>query len=148
MPTNRNDTFQVFRLAAAAALSISVLAGCGDEPEPEPTVRFVSPVMDATVGPDVFVKLATTHFEFTGAAAKASAAAHGGEVAGHIHLFLDKPPDERLDVDAIVQLSKYDTVTLTGLAPGKHYLIAAGADARHDDLESMVDSVAFTVTAP
>jgi hypothetical protein len=103
--------------------------------------------MGATVGPDVFVKLSTTHFKFTGAAAKTSAAAHGDEdVAGHIHLFLDMPAG--LDVDAIERLSLADTVTLKGLKAGPHYLIAEGADADHEDFESMTDSVAFTVVLP
>lgn len=124
-----------------------VLSGCGEESEPEPTVRFDYPLMNSTVGPDVRVKLSTTHFEFTGAAAKTSAAAHGDEdVTGHIHLFLDMPAG--LDVDAIAQLSKADTVTLTGLKAGPHYLIAEGADASHEELESMTDSVAFTVVVP
>jgi hypothetical protein len=124
-----------------------VLLGCGDESEPEPTVHFDYPIMNSTVGPDVQVKLSTTHFKFTGAAAKTSAAAHGDEdVAGHIHLFLDMPAG--LDADAIAQLSKADTVTLTGLKAGPHYLIAEGADASHEDIESMTDSVAFTVAVP
>lgn len=124
--------------------------GCGDEAEPEPTVRFVTPAMGATVGHTFLVKLSTTHFKFTGAAAKgsasakSSAAAHGDENAvGHIHLFLDMPAG--LDVDAVAQLSNADTVTLVGLETGPHYLIAEGADANHNDLESMTDSVAFTV---
>lgn len=131
---------------AGAVLLAFALAGCGTDPEAGPTVRFVSPSMNATVGPDVLVKLAVTRFKFSAAAAKSSAAAHGDDVTGHIHLFLDMPAG--LDADAIEQLSKSDTVTLEGLAPGKHYLIAQGAEANHDDVESMIDSVAFTVAVP
>jgi hypothetical protein len=131
------------------ALSLTlplVFWSCGDESEPEPTVHFDYPIMNSTVGPNVLVKLSTTHFQFTGAAAKTSAAAHGDDVSGHIHLFLDMPAG--LDADAVAQLSKSDTVTLTGLTAGKHYLIAEGADASHEDIESMTDSVAFTVVVP
>jgi hypothetical protein len=127
-----------------------LLWGCDDSKsestEPEPTVHFETPAMNATVGANVLVKLSTTHFRFSGAAAKTSAAAHADSAVGHIHLFLDMPAG--LDVDAIAQLSKSDTVTLTGLSAGKHYLIAEGADAVHDDIESMTDSVAFTVAVP
>lgn len=136
------------RMAGFGAAAVVALAiyGCGDEAEPEPTVHFVSPSMNATVGPDVFVKLAVAGFKFS-AAAKTSASAHGGEdIAGHIHLFLDMPAG--LDVDAVEQLSKADTATLKGIPPGKHYLIAQGADAVHDDIDGMVDSVAFTVAVP
>lgn len=127
-------------LAAASALA---LAGCGGtDSEPEPTVHFVSPTMNATVGTKVFVKLATTHFTFSGAAGSASA----GDVVGHLHLFLDHPIG--LDIDAVEQLSLSDTVTLDSIPAGKHYLLVEGANANHDDIESMVDSVAFTVAAP
>jgi hypothetical protein len=133
------------KLLPCLALAGLVFWGCEDDHD-EPTVRFVSPAMNATVGPDVFVKLAVTNFKFAGAAAKTSAAAHGIEAAGHIHLYLDTLSER--DADAIMQMSKYDTVTLEGIAPGKHYLIAVGADADHDDIESMKDSVAFTVALP
>jgi hypothetical protein len=134
------------KLLASLPILALVLWGCGDESEPEPTVHFDYPIMNSTVGPNVLVKLSTTHFKFTGAAAKTSAAAHGDDVAGHIHLFLDKPAG--LDAEAEAQLSKADTVTLMGLTAGKHYLIAEGADASHEDIESMTDSVAFTVAVP
>lgn len=129
------------------------LSGCSTDSEPEPTVHFVSPKMnDTLVGPNVFVKLATTHFRFSGAAAgkraaTAEAAAYGSssasDVVGHIHLFLDIPVG--LDVDAVEQLSESDTATLPNLTAGKHYLLAEGANANHDDIESMQDSVAFFV---
>ncbi|MBW8886452.1 MAG: hypothetical protein JF616_01740 [Fibrobacteres bacterium] len=151
---------KVFLVSAILLLALGcLLSGCATNSEPDPTVHFDSPKMnDSVVGPNVFVKLATTHFQFAGAAAAkraatseaaaaAGTAAYGSssssDVVGHIHLFLDKPVG--LDVDAVEQLSKSDTVTLTGLTAGKHYLIAEGANANHDDIESMEDSVAFTV---
>lgn len=132
---------------AFAALA-GVFAGCHTDSEPTPTVHFVTPAMNDTVGPDVLVKLAVTNFKFSaGAAEKSSAAAHEeADVTGHIHLFLDMPIG--LDADAVEQLSKADTVTLKGLKPGKHYLLAQGAEAGHDDIDGMVDSVAFTVVVP
>jgi hypothetical protein len=71
---------------------------------------------------------------------------HGGVEGGHIHVFLDKPAG--LDADAITTLSKADTVTLNITTPGKHYIIVEGADANHEDVESMSDSVSFTVDIP
>ena len=133
---------RAYAAGSAAALALA-LSGCGgtDSP-PGPTVHFVSPTMNATVGTKVFVKLATTHFTFSGAAGSAAA----GDVVGHIHLFLDHPIG--LDIDAVEQLSVSDTVTLDSIPAGKHYLLAQGANAVHDDIEGMVDSVAFTVAAP
>jgi len=150
----------VFLTCASFLLALGlVLSGCTTNSEPEPTVHFDAPKMnDSIVGPNVFVKLTTTHFQFSGAATAKRAAAAGaaaaagtaaygssssGDVVGHIHLFLDIPVG--LDVDAVEQLSKSDTVTLTGLTAGKHYLIAEGANANHDDIKGMEDSVAFTV---
>jgi hypothetical protein len=132
---------------AIAALA-AVFAGCHTDSEPTPTVHFVSPAMNDTVGPDVFVKLAVTGFKFSaGAVEKTSAAQHEeADVTGHIHLFLDMPIG--LDADAVEQLSKSDTVTLKGLKAGKHYLWAQGAETGHDDIDGMVDSVAFTVVVP
>jgi hypothetical protein len=139
--------FTPFAACMLAAFGF-VFSGCGTDSEtnppvqPEPTVRFDSPKMNETVaGPDVFVKVTTTHFGYSSAAAAKRSA---GDVVGHIHLFLDMPAG--VDADAVEQLYKADTVTLKGLTAGKHYLIAVGADAVHDDFESMVDSVAFTVT--
>jgi hypothetical protein len=138
-------------LAAGGLIAAAgVLWGCGGtDSEPTPTVQIVSPKMNDTLtGPDLFVKVATTHFQFSGAAA-AKASAYGssssGDVTGHIHLFLDHPVG--LDIDAVEQMSKTDTVTLKGLnlKAGKHYLIAEGANANHDDIEGMEDSVAFFI---
>lgn len=147
----------IFGACLSAAMGFA-LSGCGTDSEPSPTVHFESPKMnDTLVGPDIQVKLSTTHFRFTGAAGKPSSAsgaaaasgadAYGssssGDVVGHIHLFLDHPVG--LDIDAVEQLSVSDTVTLKKLAAGKHYLIAEGANANHDDIQGMEDSVAFTV---
>lgn len=149
--------FPVFAACLSAALGFA-LFGCGTDSESAPTVHFESPKMnDTLVGPNVFVKLATTGFRFAGAAGKLSAAsgtarssgtdAYGSssssEVVGHVHLFLDHPVG--LDIDAVEQLSVADSVTLKGLSAGKHYLIAEGANANHDDIEGMEDSVAFMV---
>jgi hypothetical protein len=139
----------LFTVGGLIAVSGLILWGCGTDSEPTPTVQIVSPKMNDTLtGPDLFVKVATTHFRFSGeAAAKTSAygSSSSGDVTGHIHLFLDHPVG--LDIDAVEQMSKTDTVTLKGLnlKAGKHYLIAEGANADHDDIEGMVDSVAFFI---
>jgi hypothetical protein len=135
--------FHPYAICIMSSLALSFF-GCGgtDLASEPPTVHFVSPTMNATVGTSVFVKLATTHFKLTGA--KGTAAA--GDVVGHLHLFLDQPIG--LDIDAVEQLSVSDTVTLDSLSVGKHYLLVEGANADHDDIESMVDSVAFTVAVP
>jgi|GEM_PF-3189672 len=137
-------------------LSYSVLAvaamgfwGCGDDPVAEPTLTIETPANGSTVaGPKVLLKVKTTLFSFAGgAAAKASAAQHDEDIAGgHVHVFLDKPAG--LDADAVVSLSKYDTATITIATAGWHYIIVQGANANHDDVESMRDSVMFTVNLP
>ena len=76
---------------------------------------------------------------------KVSAAQHDVK-GGHVHIFLDKP--DELDANAITNLTKYDTATISITTAGKHYIIVAGADADHEDVESMRDSVMFTVTLP
>jgi hypothetical protein len=135
--------FHPYAIGILASLALA-LSGCGgtDLASEPPTVRFVSPTMNATVGTSVFVKLATTHFKFSGAKGMAAA----GDVVGHLHLFLDQPIG--LDIDAVEQLSLSDTVTLDSLSVGKHYLLVEGANADHQDIETMVDSVAFTVAVP
>ena len=130
------------------ALAMAGVSGCGDEPEAEPTVVIESPANGSTVaGPNVLVKVKTTHFQFSaGGAAKTSAAQHGDEnAAGHVHIFLDRPAG--LDSDAIKTMTK-DTATISVTTPGTHYLIVQGADEGHADFESMTDSVKFTVAIP
>jgi hypothetical protein len=132
----------------AGAFAMAGVSGCGDEPEAEPTVVIESPANGATVaGPNILVKVRTTHFQFTaGGAGKRSAAQHGDEdAAGHVHIFLDRPAG--LDSDAIKTMTK-DTATIQVSTPGTHYLIVQGADAGHADFESMTDSVKFTVAIP
>lgn len=146
-PALRPPVLAMTGLAACAALT---LWGCGTEAEAEEeaTVAIESPANGSTVtGPEVKLRLSTTHFTFGGSVLeKASAAQHGGVEGGHIHVFLDKP--EGLDADAVTTLYSADTTTLTITEPGFHYIIVAGANAGHDDVESMVDSVGFTVAIP
>lgn len=136
----------------AGTFAFAGLSGCGDEPEEEPTVAILTPANGSTAtGPNVLVKVKTTHFKFASAAAAktsaSSAAQHDDEdAAGHVHVFLDKPAG--LDADAIVTMSKSDTATITVAAPGTHYLIVQGADAGHADIDGMIDSVKFTVAIP
>ncbi|MDB5106399.1 MAG: hypothetical protein JWP91_4088 [Fibrobacteres bacterium] len=133
-------------------LTLSAAVGfqaCGTDSEAEPTVTIVTPANGTTVvGPKVKLQVKTTGFTYAVAGAgKVSAAQHDEDaVSGHIHVFLDKP--EGLDADAITDLTKYDTTTLTITTAGEHYIIVAGADAKHGDVESMLDSVKFTVTLP
>jgi sarcosine oxidase gamma subunit len=128
--------------ALAAGLALFCLAACDEHEESPPTVQFVTPTPGATVtGPDVFVRVATTNFKFAHAAAKSSAVMH--DEAGHIHLFLDRPVG--LDAQAAGQMHTSDTLTLTGISPGLHYLIAQGAGTTHAGFAGMKDSVAFIV---
>ncbi len=119
--------------------------GCTTDSPTEPTVKILSPVNGATiVGPNVLLKVQYTHFAFIKGLGKSSQAQQAADVTGHIHVFLDKPAG--LDANAITKLISADTVTLTGLSLGTHYIIVAGARGDHVDFESMVDSVKFTVT--
>ncbi len=134
-------------LVSALALMGMALGGCTTDSEAVPTAKIVSPKNGGTVvGPKVFLQVATTNFTFSGAAAAKSASGQAAVAGGHIHVFKDRPIGE--DADAVAQLSRSDTVTLDGFTPGMHYLIIQGAQANHVDVESMVDSVMFTVTDP
>jgi hypothetical protein len=133
-------------LPAIAGLGLWA-CGTDDDDHDEATVTIVTPADGSTVtGPAVKLQVSTTNFSFASAAGKIAAAQHGGVEGGHIHVFLDKPAG--LDADAITTLSKADTVTLNIATPGKHYIIVEGADASHEDVESMSDSVSFTVALP
>jgi hypothetical protein len=128
--------------------AVLCLWACGtDSEEAGPTIKIESPANGSTVtGPNVLVRVATTHFSFKGAAAaKVSAAQHevGG---GHIHVWLDN--SSRLDGQTADDLTKYDTVTISIPTAGKHYIVVGGADSTHADVEGMEDSVSFTVTIP
>ena len=136
MRIQKSGLIQAAAFALATAFMGMASGGCDKSTEAEaeavPTAKFVSPLNGSTVaGPNVLVKVATTNFSFS---------------AGHIHIYQDRPIGE--DADAVFQMTKYDTVTLSGFTPGKHYLIIQGANEKHVDVESMVDSVMFTVTAP
>ncbi|HKP98635.1 MAG TPA: hypothetical protein VJ385_23085 [Fibrobacteria bacterium] len=139
-------------LAVIAALGFW---GCGtDHEDEEATVRIETPANGSTVaGPKVLLRVSTTHFTYGGAAAgklsaagRTAAAQHGGVTGGHIHVFLDRPAG--LDANTVTDLTKSDTTTLSIPTAGEHYIIVAGADADHNDVESMLDSVKFTVTIP
>lgn len=139
-----SKTFRILPPALCAVLALAFLSACEEHEEATPTVKIVSPANGSTItGPDVLVKVATTHFKFA-AAAKMTAAQHDeDDVSGHVHVYLDRPAG--LDADAIKQMTKADTVTITGVKAGAHYLIVQGASASHADYDDMVDSVAFTV---
>ena len=139
-------------LKSALWLSLTAIAAVGfwacdpEESEAEPTLSLVTPANGSTImGPNVLVKVKTTGFTYAGAVGKVSAAQHDVK-GGHVHIFLDKP--DELDANAITNLTKYDTATISITTAGKHYIIVAGADADHEDVESMRDSMMFTVTLP
>ena len=145
----RAGFFRTALLALSGAIAALGLWACGtDSDHDEATVKIVTPANGSTVtGPNVSLRVATTGFTYAGVeAAKVSAAQHGGITGGHVHVYLDKPAG--LDADAYTSLYKYDTVTVNIATPGAHYIIVEGADAAHVDVESMHDSVAFTVDIP
>ena len=133
----------------ASVLSAIVVSGfviwsCTTESkEVEPTLTILEPAEGANIkSSNVFLKVQTTHFSFAGAVAKTSAEVKGG----HIHVFLDDRSG--LDVNAWTTLSKDDTVTITSVSVGSHFILVEGAGSTHEDIEGMEDTVHFTVTAP
>jgi hypothetical protein len=138
----------VIFFAVFIVVSLSFLGCVSDSKSSDATIKILTPSQNGTVtGSNVFVSLKTTHFTFGGAQALLkSSAVEGSVTGGHIHVYLDKPAG--LDADAIRILSVTDTVTLTGVAAGWHYIIVQGALANHDDVESMIDSVKFMVNIP
>lgn len=145
VPIKQAKPIRILLPAFGALLALAFLSGCEEHEHVTPTVLIVTPANGSTVtGPDVLVRVATSHFQFANAAKKATAAQHDeGDVAGHIHVYLDRPVG--LDADAIKLMTKSDTVTITGVKAGAHYLIVQGASAAHADYDDMIDSVAFTV---
>lgn len=137
-------------LAGIAGLGMWACTTDSNSSAPAATLKIETPANGTSVpGPNVLLKVSTTQFTYAGAAAayKVSAAQRGEIVSkGHIHVFLDKPAG--LDADAITNLTKYDTTTLSITKAGLHYVIVQGADSNHVDVESMYDSVQFTVTLP
>ncbi len=145
----KNTILKITPILPLALVSASLMGfifwGCTTDSSPEPTVKILSPANGATVvGPNVLLKVAFTNFSFIGGLAKTTQVHEDPAVTGHIHVFLDKPAG--LDANRYTNLTKADTVTLTGLSLGTHYIIVAGASGDHVDFESMVDSVKFTVT--
>ena len=131
---------------SAMALSGLAIWSCtteSKEVEPEPTLTILEPGEGVVIkGSDVFLKVKATHFSFAGAVAKTSAEIKGG----YIHVFLDDRSG--LDVNAWTTLSKADTVTITSVSIGSHFLLVEGAGSNHEDIKGMEDTVQFTVTAP
>ncbi len=141
--TSKDSHRKTLQALLAVATCVAALIGCTDDDEPEPIVKIIAPANGSSVkGPDIFLRISKTHFMY--AAGKTTAAQH--DMTGHIHIFLDKPAG--LDANSIDHFDTADTLTLKGVATGAHYLIVQGAEAGHDDIESMYDSVSFTVTAP
>lgn len=147
---NGNSKSMVAALALMGMAISIVIGGCDKSnavgPDVMATAKIISPANGSTVtGPNVLLKVATANFTF-GAAAGKTSADQAAVIGGHIHVYQDRPIG--LDADAVYQMTKYDTVTLGGFTPGVHYLIIQGAQSDHVDVETMVDSVMFTVTAP
>lgn len=130
------------RMAAAAALAV-LAAGCRPA---GPRVEIVSPRNGAIVGSSVLVTLrASPGLRVVPADGQRRA----GE--GHHHIFVDMDPPPR---DSIIGTGRRiyhvgsgaDTVTLTGLAPGSHRLIAVFAYGDHLPLaEVATDTVRIVV---
>lgn len=136
-----------FYLAMTGLVSLGMWACGTDSNEPEATLKIETPANGSTVvGPNVKLKVSTTNFTFSGAPVGKVSAAQAAVTGGHVHIFLDKPAG--LDANAISNLTKYDTTTLSITTAGVHYIIVEGADGNHVDVESMHDSVQFTVTLP
>ncbi|MDB5047417.1 MAG: hypothetical protein JWO30_488 [Fibrobacteres bacterium] len=134
-------------------MSLPVIAALGlwacgtDSNDEEPTLKIESPANGSTVaGPNVLVRVATTHFSFGAAGAGKVSAAQHDVTGGHVHIWLDN--SSRLDGNTVKDLFTADTATISVTTPGVHYLVVGGANANHDDVEGMEDSVSFTVTLP
>ena len=111
----------------SATLALGLWA-CGDDDDKDPTVEIVEPGDGATVkGPNILLRIHTHDFG-----------------AGHNHIYLDKPATTDAAATEILE-EGVDTVTLTGVAPGAHYINVQGSDENHKFFPSMKDSVAFTV---
>ncbi len=136
-----------FYLAMTGLVSLGMWACGTDSNEPEATVKIETPANGSTVvGPNVKFRVSTTHFTFGKAPVGKVSAAQSDVMGGHIHVFLDKSAG--VDANAITRLTQYDTTTLNITTAGLHYIIVEGGDSNHVDVESMHDSVQFTVTLP
>jgi hypothetical protein len=128
-------------LLVAGFLGLTGFHGCFEDEEEAPSVKIVKPVKGSTVtGPNVLVQVKVVGFTLgVGEAGEGRAAMHGG----HVHLFLDKPIGP--DATRTALLDSKDTVTLTGVAPGSHYLWAEGVDEAHKPFPGAKDSITFIV---
>ena len=113
------------------------------------TVTILAPNEgESVVGPNVTVRLGASGVTIV-------PAANHDPGTGHHHIFVDRDPTPMGDtipagVTDIRHLGQGQTeLTLDGLAPGEHRLIAVIANWAHVPLNPpAVDTVRFTVTAP
>ncbi len=121
------------------------VADAAPAPAPTVTVQIVEPAEGATVGPDVRVVLRTTGIEI----APIDPPVPG---TGHHHLYLDAdltPLDQVIPAGNPNIVHKGDGTTehtFTGVAPGRHRIIALVANPAHIPIAPPVaDTVMFTV---
>ncbi|MGE0553378.1 MAG: DUF4399 domain-containing protein [Gemmatimonadales bacterium] len=111
---------------------------------PPIAVRIVSPATGDTVGPELLVRLSVSGAR----AVPADGSRQDGE--GHHHLFVDADPTPGDSVipklEGIYHIGTgADTLTLSGLAPGRHRLIAIFAFGDHVPVPGVAPDTAWIV---
>jgi hypothetical protein len=142
---------------AARVCVVLLLTACGEEkpapadtavataPAPQPSVAIVSPAEGDTVSGDVTIVMTSEGVTIE----KANSTRVEG--VGHYHLFVDTTatPDGEVIPPATARMIHIgtgdSTYTLTGLAPGRHEVIAVIGYGDHAAMPSRRDTVTFVV---
>ena len=134
------------RAAVLLSLGFTLPVACSEAPPATPAVRIVAPTMGARTGGELEVRLSSSGVRVV----PATGTAAPGEA--HLHLFLDTdlPADLTQPVgqgQGILHLGTGDSVhAYTGLAPGRHRIIALLATGDHVPMAGAAsDTVEFEV---